>query len=324
MQPDQQAAVSVSERRSASDRRRPPGQPRADLAGSVSVGHGPVERGRTPTPLPLLVAAWTLASLSLLALWLLAFGFVLSGWNEAGAQRGLHAQVREELAAQTAPTGGKITAGSPVATLDVPRLHVHDLVVVEGTSGSVLRAGPGHRRDTPLPGQPGSAVIMGRSLLYGAPFEHVPDLRKGDAIVVVTGQGRFRYVVDGTRRGGDPVPSIKGKNARLTLVTAGSRTSGTSEREAVFVDAHLSGTPQKASSGRPTGIDADEVPMARGDGALVLVLLYLELLAAVVAGVSWAAAKWRLWPSLIVGVPLILAALWLVTDAAALLLPNLS
>ena len=64
--------------------------------------------------------------------------------------------------------------------------------------------------------------------------------------------------------------------------------------------------------------------MARGDGALVLVLLYLELLAVVMAGVTWAAAKRRLWPSWIVGVPLIVAALWLVTDAAALLLPNLS
>ena len=52
--------------------------------------------------------------------------------------------------------------------------------------------------------------------------------------------------------------------------------------------------------------------------------LYLELLVVVVVGVSWAAAKWRLWPSLIIGVPLIVAALWLVTDAAALLLPNLS
>ncbi|MCZ0981039.1 hypothetical protein O1L60_24275 [Streptomyces diastatochromogenes] len=30
-------------------------------------------------------------------------------------------------------------------------------------------SGPGHRRDTALPGQPGASVIMGRQWGYGSP-----------------------------------------------------------------------------------------------------------------------------------------------------------
>ena len=288
------------------------------LAPSVAPG------GRRQLPLPVVVAVWTLASLSAVALWLLAFGFVLSGWSEHGEQRRLYAEAREELATQTGPIGGKIKPGAPIAVLDIARLHLHHLVVVEGTSAAVLRDGPGHRRDTPLPGQAGSSVIMGRSLLFGAPFAHIVDLRRGDVIVVETGQGRFHYIVDGTRRAGDPVRALKGKAGRLTLITARGHPGRTSQREAVFIDAHLRGTPQKAPSGRPSTISADEEPMAASHGAMVLIFLYLELLVVIAAAVSWAAARWGLCQSLIVGLPLIIATLWLVTDAAVLLLPNLS
>ena len=120
-----------------------------------------------------------------------------------------------------------------------------------------------------------------------------------------------------------PAPSGAG-DARLTLVTALTLNADSDDTEAVFVDAHLKGQSQKAPKARPAGVDANELPMAGDSGGLVLVFVYLELLVAVVIGVAWAAAKWRLWPSLIVGVPLVAASLWLVTDAAAVLLPNLS
>lgn len=282
------------------------------------------ERTRRPVPFAVTATAWALASISFLAVWTLLFAFVLSGWNEAGAQRRLYAQVREELAAQTGPIGGKIPTGHPVAVVDVPKLQIRKLVVVEGTSGPVLRAGPGHRRDTPLPGQPGSSIIMGRSLLYGAPFGRVTELRAGDRISVTTGQGRFTYVVDGIREAGEPVPLLMDPvKARLTLVTGADQGRGV-DRAAVFIDAHLDGAPQAAPEKRPAGVDANELPMAGDPGALMLVVLYLELLVAVLVGVAWVAAKWRIWPSLVVGIPLVLAVLWLVTDSAAMLLPNLS
>ena len=109
----------------------------------------------------------------------------------------------------------------------------------------------------------------------------------------------------------------------MTLITARAKAGKGSEREAVFVDSHLVGTPQQAPSSRRQATEEDGQPMAADHGALVIVFLYLELLIVVITGVVWGVAKWGVWPSLIVGVPLLLASLWLVTDAAALLLPNL-
>jgi sortase A len=280
------------------------------------------KRPHRKAPFAVSVTSWALATLSFLALWALAFAFVLSGWNQAGAQRRLYAQVREEIAAQTGPIGGKIPIGDPVAVVEVPKLKIDKLVVVEGTSGPVLRAGPGHRRDTPLPGQPGSSVIMGRNLLYGGPFDLVPELDSGDRISVTTGQGRFTYIVDGVRRGGDAVPPLeKSVKSRLTLVTGDGEGV---DSEAVFVDAHLDGKPQAPPEKGPKGVDAVELPMAGDPGALVLVVLYLQLLVAVLVGVVWLAARWRTVPAVVIGIPLVLSVLWLVTDAAAMLLPNLA
>ena len=40
--------------------------------------------------------------------------------------------------------------------MQIPAIGLHDVVIVEGTDSGDLRDGPGHRRDTPLPGQPAS------------------------------------------------------------------------------------------------------------------------------------------------------------------------
>ena len=54
-----------------------------------------------------------------------------------------------------------LAVGSPVAIVQIPALHIQD-VVLKGTTGAVLEGGPGHQRDTPMPGQVGISVILGR------------------------------------------------------------------------------------------------------------------------------------------------------------------
>ena len=44
----------------------------------------------------------------------------------------------------------------------------------------------------------------------------------------------------------------------------------------------------------------------------------------VTAGLSWAYTRWTAWQVWLVGVPSVLALLWLVTSYAILLLPNLA
>jgi sortase A len=215
--------------------------------------------------------------------------------------------------------------GTPVTLLEAPRIGMR-YVVVEGTSPGDLRNGPGHRRNTPLPGQGGVSVIYGRALTYGAPFRRITDLRPGDIIRATTGQGVFEYRVDDIRHDGDPVPDpLKTGSGRLTLATA----EGTSWRVgwapdvAVYVDATLQGTPQPAPAGRPSAVPAAELTMGHDDGALVPVVLWLQVLLLAVGGATWARVRWGFAQTWLVGLPMLLFGLWEATDSIAQLLPNL-
>ena len=62
------------------------------------------------------------------------------------------------------------TVGEPFAFLTIPSLGIEDLVVYEGVDTETLKKGPGHMDSTPLPGQPGNAVVSGHRTTYGRPF----------------------------------------------------------------------------------------------------------------------------------------------------------
>lgn len=193
--------------------------------------------------------AITLASVmafSVVALFLGAYAYGLSVLQEQRSQDQLYASFRGLLdpSSPTAPSiGGAIAPGSPVALLNSPRAGLRNVVVVEGTTSGDLLEGPGHLRDSPLPGQPGESILMGKSTTAGAPFGGITRLRKGDVITVRTGQGRFRFVVEGQRVAGDPLPQIPSSGSLLTLVTsAGSGWLGRlAPSRLVYVDARLQG-----------------------------------------------------------------------------------
>lgn len=67
--------------------------------------------------------------------------------------------------------------------------------VVEGVGVRDLRNGAGHMPNTPLPGQPGNAVISGHRTTYGAPFHELEELVPGDLIEVDTALGTHTYAV---------------------------------------------------------------------------------------------------------------------------------
>ncbi len=67
--------------------------------------------------------------------------------------------------------------------------------VVSGVSLSDLKTGAGHMPDTPLPGQPGNAVISGHRTTYGQPFHELDTLTPGDRIEVETALGTHGYAV---------------------------------------------------------------------------------------------------------------------------------
>ncbi|MFD0572399.1 sortase [Kitasatospora gansuensis] len=62
--------------------------------------------------------------------------------------------------------------------MEIPQLGLRE-VIREGSTGEVLAAGPGHRRDTAMPGQAGSSVLLGRQAGFGGPFGSIGQLRTG-------------------------------------------------------------------------------------------------------------------------------------------------
>lgn len=286
----------------------------------------PAARPRRPRSAARVITSWVLVTISLLSAWSVAYALGLSSIQENRSQTQLYASFRESLAdPQSEPTGA-ITPGSPVALLQSSRAGLGDLVVVEGTSSGDLQAGPGHLRDTVLPGQPGVSVVMGRSATFGAPFQHVTALRPGDLLTLTTAQGSFRYRVDRVRRAGDPLPVPLAAGAgRLTLVTSQATgwRSGWAPSGTVYVDATLQGAAVAIPPGRPASVPGAELPMRGDPSALMPLVLWLQALALVGLGTVWARARWGSWQTWLAGGPLLLAALWGVSTTAIQLLPNL-
>ncbi len=278
-------------------------------------------------PLPAAAVAVVRVSLACMGLagWFVIFVLGLSGLQASRDQQLLYAQLREQLALATVPVGGDIAPGTPVALVEAPGIGLR-AVVVEGTSAGDLRSGPGHRRDTPLPGQAGTSVLYGRAAGFGGPFGRLVELRQGDTVTITTGQGSFDYRVDGVRRAGDVLPEkLPAGAGRLTLVTAEGRSwrAGWAPDRVVYVDATLVGAAQPAPSGRPTAVPKAETAMQSDPGALVAVVLWLQLLVAGAAAAAWAQARWGGAQAWLVCVPVVLAAVWGASGAAVQLFPNL-
>lgn len=269
---------------------------------------------------------WVLATISLLALWFVLYAVALTPFQESHQQAVLYNTMRERLAAQTAPLGGEIAPGTPVALLSAPTIGVLDNVVVEGTASGDLMAGPGHRRDTVLPGQVGVSVLYGRSALFGGPFGAISTAHVGDAITVTTGQGVFTYTVEGIRRANDffPQPLAAG-GGRLTLVSSegDGRFAALSPSGTVYLDARLQGQAQP-SPGHPTAVPKAETAMQGDPSALLPVALTIPLLIGAIVAVVYGRTRWGGWQTWLVGMPLVLGALWAVSQAVVQLLPNLA
>jgi sortase A len=88
--------------------------------------------------------------------------------------------------------------GDAIGKLEIPSIGVSEYVV-EGTDTANLRKGPGHYPETPLPGQPGTTAVAGHRTTYGAPFNELDKVRRGDAIIFDTPFGRFIYRVEKTK-----------------------------------------------------------------------------------------------------------------------------
>lgn len=127
--------------------------------------------------------------------------------------------------------------GTAFGRIEIPVIDV-DKVIFEGVDLGTLKSGPGHMPWTPLPGQPGNAVISGHRTTHGAPFFNLDAVSVGDEIIVETALGRHVYevrrvfIVNPT----DLWVTDPKRGAWLTLTTCNPRYSA---RERLIVQAEL-------------------------------------------------------------------------------------
>lgn len=308
----------------------PAGQgPWAPPPGAASGRPARPRRTAPPTPTAAYVARGALLALAVLLLGVAAQLVVLSPLQHRAAQASGFDRLRAELAEGTAPVGqqdadGKLVApGSPLLLLTIPRLHLRQ-VVFEGTGADVLAKGPGHRRDTTLPGQAGTSVLMGRAAAYGGPFGHLTDLRPGDAFTVTTGQGTFHYRVMDFRLAGEPAPPLPGPGqGRLVLVSATGHPF--LPEHVIRMDAELVGkaAPAPASMLAADSVPHDEQPFAGATPRWWELVLWLQALTVASIAAVWSWLRWGRHQSWIVFTPVVAVLGLQVADQITRLLPNL-
>lgn len=254
---------------------------------------------------------------------------VISQVHHATTQERLFQELRTSLAEGSAPLGqtdheGALVApGTPVALLSVPALNLQE-TVVEGTSSRELMDGVGHRRDTPLPGQSGTSVLMGRAAAYGGVFGQLTRLQAGERFTVTTGLGVSEYEVTGHRRAGDPGPQVlTGEQGRLTLTTAAG--DPFLPDGVLRVDAKLLSkpSPKAAQVLYPAALEPAEMPLGSDTSDLVGLLVCLELMVLATLAAVWSWYRWGQRETWLVFLPALGALSVLTGTQVNLLLPNL-
>lgn len=287
---------------------------------------------RVVTPKP--AAAARLTTLSLFSLFTLTFGLLahlllISPMHFTSAQLKKTESLRYELANGTAPVGQVNSAGylhesgTPLAFLTIPKIGV-DAVVVEGSTSTETMDGIGHRRDTVLPGQEGISVLYGRQAAYSGVFGRLGELKVGDSITALTGQGKSEFTVTAIRRAGDEVTNaLPAGGSRLTLVSASGIPFLPSS--AIWVDAELTGTaketPMKVIP--LLAINPAEEAMNGDMDALTPIIYLYQLLALVIFAMLWLRRNWGRAQSWVISVPLLIWTSTLLAEQITRILSNL-
>lgn len=140
---------------------------------------------------------WTRRALSggslvlvLVAVGMLGFPFYTNVYQGRVQQRLDRELVSPEL--EQAYRSKSVATGDALTRLKIEKIGV-DVVVVEGTTNSALRAGAGHYPQTPLPCETGNVAIAGHRTTYGRPFHNLDLLVPGDTIVLETPIGSCTY-----------------------------------------------------------------------------------------------------------------------------------
>jgi sortase A len=144
------------------------------------------------------------------------------------------------------------------------------------------------------------------------------DLRRGDEIVVTTGQAESTFLVVSRRDSTQVIPTPTGATASLVLSTASPPLA---PDRSLIVTADLK---SEVLPGRVdhTAITEAERSLTGDEGAALPVMLWGQALVGLVLATSWAYVRWLRWPTYLITTPILLAVLWNLYESIAKLLPN--
>jgi sortase A len=115
------------------------------------------------------------------------------------------------------PARSTLVTRGLIGRLGIERLGV-SVIVIEGSSPSILRRAAGHIEGTALPGQPGNVGISAHRDTFFRPLRNI---RENDVITLTTPTGEYRYRVVSTQvvNPRDIAVLSPGRGQVLTLVT---------------------------------------------------------------------------------------------------------
>lgn len=301
------------------------------LAGLRDAPHAGLSSAITP---PTTAATYKLSGTVATLIGIVLIGFLghstlISALRYEREQIVLTEQFRYELANGSAPVaqidaeGDVYPLGTPVSFISIPVLGIQDSVIVEGTTSRALTSGLGHRRDTVLPGQAGSSVIYGRQNTYGGIFGHLSELKAGDTITTITGQGESTFTVTDIRLGGEGPAALPADGSRLTLVS----TIGMPFLPDAIIRVDAVKTedsyPAPVSIMLPGYLMDSETLLGTDDSAYLPLLLLVELAAVFIFIAAWSRRFWGRWATYVVSTPVLLAVGIGIGEHVIILLPNL-
>lgn len=145
---------------------------------------------------------WSFIGLGCFVLYFLVYQLVGTDVATNRAQASLRQELNREWSAATPAKRGQVRTtpvaaklGAPIALLEIPKIELKNVVVVQGINRAQLARGPGHFPSTVMAGEPGTFGIAGHRTTHSRPFYQLDALAKGDTIRVATKEAVYTYTV---------------------------------------------------------------------------------------------------------------------------------
>jgi sortase A len=138
-------------------------------------------------------------------------------WGMHRSQEQLAREWERQAASANVPGHAVLSPQDMLTRVIIKKIGL-DAIVVEGASRKKLSEGPGHMKETAMPGDLGNAVITGHRDTF---FRHIYELNKGDEILVRRAGQEFHFQVTGKKIVYPEDLSVirPTSDAQLTLIT---------------------------------------------------------------------------------------------------------